>query len=159
MAGTKTDKVELEKRIRSVQEWILQDTASNDIITQCVRIWGVSKRQAQRYIWAANLFFQEKTQLSVDRKVAVYVARKKKLLRDMDPVLRKTPAGVMAANKVIDSMAKLEGISMKTVKHIGDPDKPVHTVTQSPLASNIDYSKLPTEFLLMLWDSRAMIHG
>lgn len=158
MNKVKSDKIELEKRIRNVQEWILQDNVTNDIITQCVSTWGVTTRQAYRYLWAANKFFEEKNKLSIERKRAYYMARKKKLLREMTPGEKKTAAGVAAINRVLDSMAKMDGITMDTFKVIGDPLLPLRTVTESVYTTQIDYSKLPTELLeFIVFNRRANV--
>ncbi len=146
------NKLETQSRIRTVQEWILQDHTSADIVKQATQLWEISDRQAYRIMWAANRFFQERDRRSLQGKIAYYLARKKKLLRDMTPEEKKTAAGVAAVNRVLDSMAKLEGVTVDTIKVIGDPDKPLRTeskVTQLH-STAIDYSKLPTEFLEMI---------
>ena len=152
----KIDKLELSRRIRIIQDWILQDHVTTDIIHQSLLQWpGISERQAYRYLWAAKQFFIEKESENLDRKRAYYLARKRKLLRDMNPDEKKTAAGVAAANRVLDSMAKLEGVSTDTFKLIGDPDKPIVSETKVAYSSeSIDYTKLPTEFLEQLVRSR-----
>lgn len=143
----RSDKLELQKRIRVVQDYILQDHLTIDIINQCIHQWGVTERQAYRYLWAAKLFFIEKEKETVEKKRAVYLARKKKLLRDMDPQEKKTAAGVTAVNRVLDSMAKMEGITTDTLKLVGDPDNPIHSVSKENV---IDYSSLSEKELLTL---------
>jgi|GEM_PF-1776484 len=151
----KTSKIELQKRIRIVQEWILQDYVTTDIITECVKKWDITDRQAYRYLWAANRFFEERDKLTAERKKAYYIARKKKLLRDMNPEEKKTAAGVAAVNRVLDSMAKLDGLTPETLKVVGDPERPIKTITEAKITStHIDYSKLPTEFLEFFVRSR-----
>lgn len=151
----KTDKVELSKRIRIIQDWILQDHVTMDIINQSMNMWKINERQAYRYLWAAKKFFEEKDTTSIQRKVAYYIARKKKLLREMSPEEKKSAAGVAAVNRVLDSMAKLEGVTMETIKLIGDPERPVVTKSEvSYTSSFVDYTKLPTEFLEQLVNSR-----
>jgi hypothetical protein len=149
-----SDRLELQTRIRAVQEWILQDYLTCDIIANCVKTWGITERQAYRYLWAANRFFAEKDKLSLEQKRAYYLAKKKKLLRDMKPEEKKSAAGVVAVNRVLDSMAKLEGVTVDTLKLIGDPNQPVKTQTTVEFSSPIDYSKLSTEFLDMIIANR-----
>ena len=48
------EKIEYEKRIRVVQEWILEDWPSVDIIAQLAQKWGVGDRQSKRYIAEAR---------------------------------------------------------------------------------------------------------
>lgn len=149
-----SDKLELAKRIRAVQEWILQDYITSDIIANCTSQWSVTERQAYRYLWAANRFFAEKDKLSLEQKRAYYLAKKKKLMRDMKPEEKKTPAGVVAINRVLDSMAKLEGVTVNTLRLIGDPDNPIKTESKVAFTSPVDYSKLPIEFLDMILANR-----
>jgi len=150
----KIDKIALAKRISAVQDWILQDLSTTDIIIKSIAKWKITDRQAYRYLWAANRFFQEKDKLSIERKKAYYMARKKKLLRDMNADEKKTAAGVVAANRVLDSMLKLEGITTETLKVIGDPDNPITTVSSVITPTNVDYKKLPTELLEFIVKNR-----
>lgn len=147
-------KLELQKRIRIIQDYILRDFDTPDIITECIKLWGITDRQAYRYLWAANRFFGEKSKITLQRKTEFYLARKRKLIRDMDPEEKKSAAGVAAIDRVLNSMAKLEGVSVHTVKVIGDPAHPIRTVAENTYTSNVDYSKLPTEFLEALLMNR-----
>jgi hypothetical protein len=151
----KSAKAETQRRIRIIQDWLLQDHVTTDIINNAVASWNISERQAYRYLWAAGKFFKESIRKSMEDKVNYYLARKRKLLRDMDPNEKKTAAGVKAINSVLDSMAKMEGITIDSVKVIGDPAKPIHTRNETAVTtSSIDYSKLPTEFLHTLVAAR-----
>lgn len=108
----RSSKIEAKERIRYVQELILNDIGSQDIIRAITSKWDVSDRQAYRYLDSANAEFEEKKKLSLERKKAFYKARKLKLIRSMDPDEKKTAAGVTAVNKILDSMAKMDGINM-----------------------------------------------
>ena len=66
---------------------------------------------------------------------------------------KKTAKGISVINKVIDSMAKMDGININTLKLVGDPSQPINTVS-NVFSSTIDYSKLPTEFLEMIANNR-----
>lgn len=143
-------KQELQKRIGYIQDLLLKDYETRNIIAIAKKRWKVTERQSYRYLWAANLFFVEKSKQSLERKVAFYLARKRKLLRDLPETEAKTPTGVVAVNKVLDSMAKLEGVSVETLKLIGDPKQPVATTSQIGYTSTIDYNKLPTPLLKQL---------
>jgi len=155
----KIDKAELQRRIRAVQDLLLQDHMTADIINHCIKTYDVSDRQAYRYLWAANKFFEDVSKVDTKRRIAYYLQRKKRLLREMDPKEKRTPAGVQAANKVLDSMAKLEGVRIDTVKLIGDPLQPITTSSAVSVTSTIDYTKLPDEFLLTLWSQRSQQNG
>ncbi|TZF84526.1 hypothetical protein FW774_05930 [Pedobacter sp. BS3] len=141
----KSTKVEKAKRIRTVQEWIMDDHNTVDIIRSAVARWDVSERQAERYYSEAFTLFKELTEKSIESKKAYYLQRKKKLIREMDPAFKKTPSGVRAINKVLDSMAKLDGIMIDKLEVTGKDGVPLSfpevkvTVVHSdvpPFASN-----------------------
>jgi hypothetical protein len=155
MSIPRASKLETAERVRYVQELILNDYASGDIIKAIIQKWGVTERQSYRYLWAANAFFEEKNELSLTRKKAVYKARKLKLLRNMDPAEKKTAKGVAAINKVLDSMAKLDGITFNEPDSVKVNVSTNNTVsTTSTLSTSIDYSALSTEFLEAVVNSR-----
>jgi len=140
-------KLELQKRISYVQDLLLKDYETRSVIANVRRKWKVTERQAYRYLWAANIFFQEKSKQNLERKVAFYLARKRKILRSMSEEEKKTSAGSLVVSKILDSMARLEGVSVETLKLVGDPKNPITTVSQVGYTSSVDYSKLPTPFL------------
>src|SRR6185295_15576171 len=104
-------KLELQKRISYVQDLLLKDYETRSVIANVRRKWKVTERQAYRYLWAANIFFQEKSKQNLERKVAFYLARKRKILRSMSEEEKKTSAGSLVVSKILDSMARLEGVS------------------------------------------------
>jgi hypothetical protein len=116
-------KGDLDSRIRKVQEWLMADHMNGDIVDFCVNSWDVSRRQAYRYIGKAMEAFKESNEKSVDQKKNYYLARKRKLIHDMPDAYKKTPAGVAAINRVLDSMAQLEGLSIKKVELTGKDGK------------------------------------
>ncbi|RKD19002.1 hypothetical protein BCY91_14085 [Pelobium manganitolerans] len=120
-----SSQLEKYKRIRTVQEWILEDYTFTDIVRSCVSKWDISVRQAERYYSEAFREFKEKEEQSVDALKSYYKKRKMKLIREMDPVLKKTPSGVRAVNKVLDSMAKLDGIMIDKVELTGKDGTPL----------------------------------
>ena len=106
--SVKSDTLELEKRVRAVQEWILQDHISSDIIAQCVNAWGVSERQAQRYISAAQQAFAKITEKKLEHRMNYHIQRRNKLLRDLDPKFRKSPPGIKVQLDILEDIAKLD---------------------------------------------------
>lgn len=111
----KCTKEEHLTRLRVVQEWILEEHKYSDIVRSCMSKWGVSKRQSERYYKDAYKAFSEGEVKNVEQKKAYYIQRKKKLIREMNAAEKKTAAGVTAINRVLDSMAEMEGI--KVNKH------------------------------------------
>jgi hypothetical protein len=110
---SRSDNAIMEKRVRMVQQWLLEDHPTHDIVSFCIGKWDVSKRQAYRYLSHAMEKFREANEKSVEQKVNYYLARKRKLIHDMPDAYKKTPQGVAAINNVLNSMAVLEGIHLR----------------------------------------------
>lgn len=124
MSGRKTTSSEhqIALRIRTVQEWMMQDQCSADIVTQGMTLWGVGKRQIERYIAEAEKGFQEMNKTVLERKKAYYIQRSKKVLRDMDSRFKKTPQGVFAQQSMLQFMAKLDGVMVDKAELSIDTD-------------------------------------
>jgi hypothetical protein len=63
----KIDQVEKDKRVRILQEWLIDDWPVQDIITQIKSKWGLEDRQAKRYIAEAWEGWNEAEQEKVDQ--------------------------------------------------------------------------------------------
>jgi hypothetical protein len=110
----KASKIEHESRLRVVMEWILEDYIYADMRKSAVAKWEISERQAERYIADAYKLCSESISKNIEQKKGYYISRKRKLIRDMDPSEKKTAAGVTAINKILDTMAEIEGIKTKS---------------------------------------------
>ena len=108
--GNKSDKVEFEKRVRAVQEWILQGYATCDIIKQCTLTWSIGDRQAFKYYKKAFDEFKEANKNTIEAKKAFHIALRKKLFRDLK--MKEQPIGARTALRIMDSMARIEGITL-----------------------------------------------
>lgn len=105
-----TTNVEYEKRIRAVQDWLIEDWPDTDIIAACISKWQVSKRQSQRYIKEANDRWVEQNERKLSVKRATRVQAVKKLLKKLPESVLSTPAGVNSAIRAHKFIAKLEGV-------------------------------------------------
>lgn len=112
MAGKKSkiDSVEKEKRIRAVQEWIIDEWPSVDIIKQINQMWGVEERQAKRYISEAKERWMQDADKIMERKRVLKVEGLKKLKRSLTEKWKGTPAGINAIVRVEKEIIKLEGL-------------------------------------------------
>ena len=119
------DKIEYDKRVRIVQEWILQDHLTSDIVTQCVNKWHVSNRQALRYVADAHNAFQKITEKKVERRLNYHLQRRAKLLRDMDDKHKRTPVGIAVQLDVLQDIAKLEQLYKIQIEHTGKDGAPL----------------------------------
>lgn len=111
----RSSNIQKEKRIRYTQELILNDIASVDIIKALVDKWGIGDRQAHRYIVEAKKSFVERNEDKIEQKIAYYKQRKLRIIRDMDPGEKKTAAGATAVSRILDSMAKMDGVLIDKV--------------------------------------------
>lgn len=105
----KVDSIESERRVRIIQEWILQGQSTSDIIAQLSVSFSISKRQAYRYYDKAFKEFQTGNKQSVEAKKAYHLALRRKLLKDLKE--KETPTGARAALRIADSMARMEGLA------------------------------------------------
>lgn len=118
---TKVDKVEQQRRIRIVQEWILQDFPTSDIAQNCVNKWGISERHAMRYIAWANDGFAKITEKKLEKRLNYHIQRRQKLLRDLEEKYKKHPAGISVQLDILQDLAKLEKLYTLKIEHSG-PD-------------------------------------
>jgi hypothetical protein len=108
-------KKELSDRIAYAHELLMADLHVVEIKKVLVQKYGVCMRTADRYIYCANASLEEKNEKSLKRKVAYYIARKQRLIRNMDPAEKRTAAGVRAVDSVLDSMAKMDGVLINKI--------------------------------------------
>ena len=53
----KADKLEVNKRVRQIMEWMLEGYLTNDIIKSCTSKWAIDERMAYKYIKKAKKLF------------------------------------------------------------------------------------------------------
>jgi hypothetical protein len=121
----KSDKVEVEKRIRIIQEWLMQGQTTFDIIRQSVSSWGISERQSYRLLERAYDEFSQLKQRGTKRRLNYHIEARLKLFRDMKD--KATPKGARAACMILDSMAKLEGVLIDKHEITGKDGQPIET--------------------------------
>lgn len=106
----RSDQIEYEKRIRAVQEWIINSYSYVDIVKQVVQSWGVTDRQAKTYISVSYKRFRQANEIEVEELKAASIERRKKIARELDPEYKKTPSGVIALLAVEKDIDKLRGL-------------------------------------------------
>lgn len=109
----KADQLTLNMRIRTVAEWILEGYATKDIIQSCESKWGVDERMAYKYRKAAFKIFQETTKGKLDERLAFHVAARMKIFNALKD--KNTPKGSDSALRILDSIARLEGVMVDKV--------------------------------------------
>lgn len=153
MGGKKSDPIEFERRIREVQEWVLEGWPSCDMLDQIVTKWQVVERQAKRYIAEARRRWIIEDTLLLEQKRRLTIEKLKRRQRTLKDQFKGTPQGLNAISIIEKQIIALEGLnSPKKIELIGDEEKPVQV--QQRVISNIDYKKLPDEALLAIVKAR-----
>jgi hypothetical protein len=116
--SSKLDKL---KRIRLIQELILKDYSTGDIVTHGKEAWGLSERQIHRYISEAYEMFKELSEKNIERRLYFHIQRRMKLLRDLEK--KNTKGSTDTALDILDSMAEIEGLKKKRVEMTGENGK------------------------------------
>jgi hypothetical protein len=128
------DNIEWDKRIRIVQEWLIDDWSSADIIAQINNKWGIEERQAKRYIAEARSRWNEDEDELVKQKRKRKIAKLQKLARSLDKKFIGTPAGIRSVLSVEKELINLEGLRPATkVELTGKDGRPIQTENSSVL--------------------------
>jgi hypothetical protein len=136
-------------------EWILQEWPAGDIVQLAVNQWGVSDRQAQRYLKDARNQWVQEEDLALQEKRRLKIESLRKLKRDMKPVYKDTPYGIRTMLAIDKEITKLEGLyPAHKVELTGAEGGPIKTQE----VSEIDYTKLPTEVLDIILGARKPAH-
>lgn len=106
----KIDNVEKDRRLRIIQEWLIDDWPAADIKVQIVEKWGVSVRQAERYIEDARVRWNKDEDEKLDRRRRKMVETLKKRKRNMKPEFIGTPAGMNALLRIDKEISRLENL-------------------------------------------------
>lgn len=127
-------------------EWILDDWYAGDIVSSIVNKWGISERQAKRYISEAREKWNLDEEKVIEKKRRQKIESLKKLKRSLKDSFKGTPAGIKAIMSVEKEIIKLENLAPATkIKIGGDPENT--TPIKTTVESNVDYTLLPMEVL------------
>ncbi len=105
----KASRIELEKRIRTLQEYILQDYPSSYLIAHAVDQWQICERHAKRYIRLAWEGLKAGNEQDLARNKAYHIQRRHKLMRQLATDERSTAFGVKTQLEILKDLAKLQG--------------------------------------------------
>lgn len=140
--GIKSDDLTIQLRVRSVMEWILQGYITKDIVSQGISKWNIDARTVKIYISRAKKEFRDSRKGKIEERIDFYIAAKMKLYNELRA--KDTPAGASVADKILESMANLEGLNVKKIQHTGPngdpliPDDPLKVSTNKLIISVIN---------------------
>lgn len=131
MGGSRSTKLETEKRVFTIQGWIIKGIQDYLILKNAEQEWKISRRQAKNLLQKAYKIWHEDQEATIEQKRSLRVAELKQDIRDMKIEFRGTPRGMAVVNSIKKEINKLEGIyPIHRVVLQGDSDKPI-VVTNS----------------------------
>jgi hypothetical protein len=136
MAGIRSSKLETEKRVFTIQGWVINGVQDYLILKNIEQEWGVCRRQSKNLLQKAYKIWHEDQEATVEQKRALRVAELKQNIRSMKDQYKGTPQGMTAVNQIQKEINKLEGIyPVHKVMIQGDKDNPISFVDNSdPIA-------------------------
>lgn len=124
---TRVTKIEKDKRVQVVQEWIIKGHQDNRIIRDIVKKWDISSRQAHRYLKDAYDSWKPDQERSIEVDRAAAIARLQKIALDMERKHAKTPKGVNSLLAVERQIHRLKNLMPARQVHV--EVKEVHEMT------------------------------
>lgn len=132
MAGiNRASKLETEKRVFTIQGWIINGIQDYLILKNIEQEWGVCRRQSKNLLQKAYKIWHEDQEATIEQKRTLRIAELKQNIRSMKEQYRGTPQGMTAINQIQKEINKLEGIyPNRQIVLKGDPEQPI-VVTNS----------------------------
>lgn len=123
----KTGKVEYERRVLTVQGWIIDGVPSALIIQQILlKKWCTSDRQAERMLKAARDKWIEYESDNVLERRKLKIQQLQHLKRSLQVKYKGTPEGIRAIVAVEKEIIKLDGLAAPVkIEVSGDGGKPI----------------------------------
>lgn len=106
----KSTKLEKERRILTVQGWIIDGAQNDFIIRQIKTQWNLNRRQAERYLKWAYDKWRPQADLEVEDMRNAAIARLQNIARSLDPKYKGTPSGITAVLSVEKELNKLKDV-------------------------------------------------
>lgn len=127
MSGsTKSSKAGFEKRVFTVQGWLIDGVPDYMIFKNISDNWGIGKRQARRYLKEAYTRWNTDSDATMEEKRQTRIAWLKNEVRTMPLDVKNTSQGKRTILQYLKEISKLENLyHSKRVELSGDPDKPL----------------------------------
>lgn len=119
---------ETEKRVFTIQGWILDGVQNHLIIKQIMTEWNLSARQAERLISKAFNEWNEVEGIEIEKRRKMKIAELKQKIRSLKSEYKGTPSGLNIALAYEKEIIKLEGLYLpkeRKITHANDPENPV----------------------------------
>ncbi len=127
MSGARATKIETEKRVFTIQGWIINGVPDYLILKQIEQSdWNVKRRQAKNLLKKAYEIWHENEEATIEEKRSLRIAELKQDIRNMRPEFKNTPKGMSVLLSYKKELNKLEAL-YPAQKHIlqGDKENPI----------------------------------
>lgn len=106
----KASKLEAEKRVFTIQGWIIDGVQDYLILKQATTQWGITLRQARTYLSRAYNNWKQDSDVTIDLRRQAKIAELKQTKRSLKEEFKGTPAGINAITRVEKLIIKLEDL-------------------------------------------------
>lgn len=132
MAGVRSTRIETERRVFTIQGWIISGVPDYLIIKNIEQQFknadGVylGRRQAKVLLQKAYAVWHEDQEATIEQKRSLRIAELKQDIRNLKDEFKGTPRGMTVVNQIKKEITKLEDL-YPAKKHIiqGDEEKPL----------------------------------
>jgi len=138
--------IEVERRVRSIVEYLLQGYRAADICRNVAAKWGISQRQAERYLADAHTSIAKDNADTFKDAINFHQATRLNALRDLQTLWINTvkeDAPTLYKAKVLSTLnremqivrqdlAKLQGLYTEKVEHSGTVTMPSLVIQHRP---------------------------
>lgn len=107
----KLSKIEFQKIIRAVMEWMIDDYSTPDIISQAMIKWNLTEKEANNLLVKVRQEWSKNEKENNNEKRLRKIESLKKLKRGMTTADRSTPHGILALLSVEKELYRLESIT------------------------------------------------
>ncbi|TXK78703.1 hypothetical protein [Mesonia sp. K4-1] len=106
----RVSKEEKDKRVLTVQGWIIDGVQEDLMRRQIISEWGLSSKQAKRYIQAAFNNWKADEEINIELRRQAKIAELKQDLRSLKGEFKGTPQGLNAKARIQKMIIRLENI-------------------------------------------------
>jgi hypothetical protein len=132
MAGPKSSKLEMERRIFTIQGWIVNGTPDYLILKNIeekfknINGQNVCRKTAKNLLKKAYTVWCQEQEATIEQRRTMRIAGLEQDIRNMKESYKGTPQGMSVVNSIKKEISKLEGLYPARTHIIqGDKDKPL----------------------------------
>lgn len=116
--ANRVSKVEKERRILTVQGWLIDGVQDWLILQQMQTEWDLKIRQARNYLKEAYSRWKANEDITIENRRAAKIAELKQDKRSLRPEYKGTPAGINAIARLEKLIIRLEDLEPPKKHHI-----------------------------------------